>query len=137
MEEEIHQSWWKRNWKWALPSGGCLTILIIIAVIVIMGINSLSKNTSILPFIKVVTELQSNTEVAEALGKPIDIRDETYDPEISPDHLDIEMQLDGQKADGTLIVKADKIDGKWVYTVFTITVEGTDQVIDLTKKLND
>ena len=137
MEEEIRQSWWKRNWKWALPSGGCLTILIIIAVIIITSIRTLSKSTSIMEFINVVTELQSNVEVAEALGKPIEIRDETYDPEASPDHLDLEMQLEGQKADGTLVVKADKIDGKWVYTVFTITVKGTDQVLDLTKSLNN
>lgn len=137
MEEEIRQSWWKRNWKWALPSGGCLTILIIIAVIVITSIRTISKSSSIMAFINVVTELQSNAEVAEALGKPIEIRDETYDPEASPDHLDLEMKLEGQKADGTLVVKADKIDGKWVYTVFTITIKGTDQALDLTKSLND
>lgn len=137
MEEQIHQSWWKRNWKWALPSGGCLTIIIIIAIIVITGINSLSKNTSIMAYINAITKIQANTEVAQALGKPIEIRDETYDPEASTDHLDVEMQLDGQKADGTLVLKADKIEGKWVYSVFTITVEGTGQVIDLTKSLND
>lgn len=137
MEEEIRQSWWKRNWKWALPSGGCLTILIIIAIIVITTFSSLSKSTSIIAYINVITELQSNTEVAQALGKPIEIQDETYDPELSVDHLDVEMQLDGQKADGTLIVKADKIDDKWVYTVCLIMVKGTDQVIDLKDALND
>ena len=137
MEEEIHQSWWKRNWKWALPSGGCLTILIIIAVIVGVTFNSLSKSTSIIAYINVVTELQKNTEVAQALGKPIEIRDETYDPESFVDQLDIEMQLDGQKANGTLIAKASKVDGEWVYSVCTITVEGTNQVIDLKDGLND
>jgi hypothetical protein len=137
MEEEIHQSWWKRNWKWALPSGGCLTILIIIAVIAGITFNSFAKSTSIIAYINVITELQASTEVAQALGKPIEIRDETYDPELSSDHLDLKMQLDGQKADGTLIVKADKVDGKWVYTAFLVLVEGTDQVIDLTKTLND
>ncbi|WP_299766910.1 cytochrome c oxidase assembly factor Coa1 family protein [uncultured Dokdonia sp.] len=137
MEEEIRQSWWKRNWKWALPSGGCLTILIIIAIIIGVTFNSLAKSTSIVAYINVVTELQGNTEVAQALGKPIEILEEGYDPEVSKDHLDVQMQLDGQKADGTLIVKADKIDGKWVYSMCTITVEGTNQVIDIKDALND
>jgi len=26
------QGWWKRNWSWAVPVGGCLTVLIIIGV---------------------------------------------------------------------------------------------------------
>mgnify|MGYP001823520832 FL=1 len=26
------KSWWNRNWTWALPVGGCLTVLIIIGV---------------------------------------------------------------------------------------------------------
>lgn len=134
MEEEIRQNWWKRNWKWALPSGGCLTILIIIAVIVGVTFSSLSKSTSIIAFMNVITEIQTNTDVAQALGKPIEIREETYNPEKNPDQLDIEMQLDGQKADGTLVVKAAKIDGEWIYSSCIITVKGTDQVIDLTKK---
>lgn len=137
MEEEIKQSWWKRNWKWALPSGGCLTILIIIAIIIGVTFNSLAKSTSIVAYINVVTELQANAEVAQALGKPIEILEEGYDPEVSKDHLDVQMQLDGQKADGTLIVKADKIDGKWVYSMCIITVEGTNQVIDIKDALND
>ena len=137
MEEEIKQSWWKRNWKWALPSGGCLTILIIIAIVIGVTFNSLTKSTSIIAYINVVTELQANKEVAEALGKPIEIRDEGYDPEFSKDRLDIQMELDGQKADGTLIAKADKIDGEWVYSMCMITVEGTDQVIDMKDALND
>ena len=137
MEEQIKQSWWKRNWKWALPSGGCLTIIIIIAVFIGVAFNSVSKKTSIVAYIKVVAELQSNTEVAQALGKPIEILEEGYDPELSKDHLDAQLVLDGQKADGTLIVKADKIDGKWVYSTCIITVEGTNQVIDIKDALND
>lgn len=137
METEIKQSWWKRNWKWALPSGGCLTIIIVIAVFVGIAFNTVAEKTSIVAYINVVRKLQSNTEIAEALGKPIEIRDEGYDPELSKDHLDIQMELDGQKADGTLIAKAEKIDGKWVYSMCIITVEGTNQVIDLKDALND
>ncbi|WP_299674463.1 cytochrome c oxidase assembly factor Coa1 family protein [uncultured Dokdonia sp.] len=137
MEEEIRQSWWKRNWKWALPSGGCLTILIVIAIFIGVAFNKVSKRTSIVAYINIVTKLQTNKEVAQALGKPIEILEEGYDPESSKDHLDIQMQLDGQKADGTLIAKAEKIDGEWVYSMCIITIEGTNQVIDIKDSLND
>ena len=69
MEEEIKQSWWKRNWKWALPSGGCLTFLIVIVIFIGIAFNKVSKRTSIVAYIHIVTELQTNEEVAEVVSK--------------------------------------------------------------------
>ncbi|MEP0263124.1 cytochrome c oxidase assembly factor Coa1 family protein [Dokdonia sp.] len=140
MEQEIQQSWWKRNWKWALPTGGCLTILIVVFSIIGFGaykvFNELSNDTSALAFVKVVMEVQKNKEVANALGKPIDIRDGDFDPEMA-DLLDLEMQLEGKKSDGILTVKAVRIDDTWVYSVFTVTVEDTGEVIDLIRTVNN
>lgn len=134
MEEEIQQSWWKRNWKWALPTGGCLTILIVVFSIIGVGaykvFNEISNDTSALAFVKVVMEVQKNKDVANALGKPIDIRDGDFNPEIA-DRLELDMHLDGQKSDGTLTVQADRVNDTWVYSVFTVTVEDTGEVIDL------
>lgn len=140
MEQEVQQSWWKRNWKWALPTGGCLTIIIVVFSFIGFGAykvyNELSNETPALAFIKVVLEVQESDEVAEALGKPIDIRDGDFDPE-SSDILDLEMHLDGKKADGTLTVKANRVNDSWVYTVFTVTVDDTGEVIDLIDTVND
>ena len=81
-------------------------------------------------------EVQKNKDVANALGKPIDIRDGDFDPEAA-NSLDIEMHLDGKKSDGTLVAKAERINDAWVYSVFTVTVEDTGEVIDLIETVND
>ncbi len=140
MEQELKQNWWKRNWKWALPTGGCLTIIIVVFSFIGFGaykaFDAFSNDTSALAFVKVVLEVQKSKEVAQALGKPIDIKDGDFDPEAA-DILDLEMHLDGKRADGILTVKADRINDKWVYSVFTVTVDDTGEVIDLIETVTE
>ena len=57
MEEFQEQTWWQRNWKWAVPSGGCLLIVICIVSFVGYGVykavDTISENTGIFAFVKV------------------------------------------------------------------------------------
>ena len=134
-------SWWKRNWKWALPSGGCLTI-VIIGVIVIASAayklgNKLSNETSVFAFIEVIRTVQGNADVGAALGKPIEITANDYDPEVKNGVMDLEIDLEGSKANGILRVNATKSDGTWSYSRFEVTVEETEHVIDLLPKITN
>ncbi|MBE15970.1 MAG: cytochrome c oxidase assembly factor Coa1 family protein [Dokdonia sp.] len=137
--EGDHRNWWQRNWKWALPTGGCLTIIIIFVAMVAYGVykvtDKFSNNSSIFAFAKVIKTVQENEEVGEVLGKPIEIRAEGYDPMGSPEEMNLEIDLDGTAADGTLKVIARKIDEQWVYELITVTVDDSQQVIDLTDQI--
>lgn len=143
MNNEIIEqpSWWKRNWKWALPTGGCLTIILVMVAFIGYGVykvsDAFSNGTSIFAFAKVVKTVQEHPQVIETLGKPIDIETDNYDPMIENDALDIEMILDGSKSDGVLKVKAHKVNEEWVYEIFTVTLDDTQEVLDLRDQITD
>lgn len=143
MEDQIHQSWWQRNWKWALPTGGCLTILIVIFSFVGYGVyqfaDKLTDETSLLAFIDVIQEVQKSPEVKEALGTPLrfdGLQEENYDPK-DRNHLDLDFKIQGRKQDGRLRVIAYKIENRWHYTTFTVIPEKTGKIIDLKEQANE
>lgn len=140
-ELQEQKSWWKRNWKWVVPTGGCLTIIIVIACFVGYGVykvtSELSENTSVFTFVKVITEVQKNEEIADALGKPVRIEDDDYDPTLAENHLELALDLEGSKASGTLEVIADRTEEGWEYSKFEVTVDDTGQLIDLLDTIND
>jgi len=143
MEEHIQQNWWKRNWKWALPTGGCLTIIIAFIAFVSYGVyqftDKLSEETSVFAFIGIIQKVQKSPEVREALGTPIrfeGLEEESYDPEDSS-RLDLDFEIQGAKSDGQLRVMAHKTANGWDYSTFTITVEETGEIIDLKDQANE
>lgn len=138
--EEVKKNWWNRNWKWALPTGGCLTLIICFIIFAFYVGSKVFKNTSLLAFIEVVQEVQKSPELEEALGKPIkmdDLENSDYEPEESQDHFELSFELEGSKADGLLEVIADKEGDSWKYSKFIVTVEDTGEVIDLIESVND
>jgi hypothetical protein len=143
MEEQIQQSWWKRNWKWVVPTGGCLTIIIIVIAFLSYGVyqftDKLSEETSVFAFIGIIQKVQKSVEVREALGSPIrfdGLQDEGYDPEDS-NKLNLNFEIQGAQSDGQLRVIADKTEDGWSYTTFTVTVEETGEIIDLKDPANE
>lgn len=143
MNNEIEEqpSWWKRNWKWALPTGGCLTLMIIffsvIGYFVYKVSDAFSEGTSLFAFAKVVKTVQEDPVLIEVLGKPIDLQTDSYDPISNPGVMDFEMVLDGFKSDGVLKVSARQIDGEWVFDKFTVTLDDTQEVLDLRDQITD
>lgn len=134
-------SWWKRNWKWALPSGGCLTVIIIVFSFIVYNIytfgNELSTKTNVFAFAKVVMEVQSNQEVIKALGTPIEIEDGDYDPELNNGIMILDLELKGSKSNGTVDAKATKTENGWEFEIFTVTLDETGEIIDLADKINN
>ena len=144
MEDQIHQSWWKRNWKWALPTGGCLTIIIVVISVISYGVykatDFFSENSSLFAFVGVIQEVQQNEEVQTAIGTPIrfdDMEDDTYDPTRDQNKLDLDFEIQGQNSDATVRVIANKTEDGWHYTTFTVTVEDTGKIIDLKDQANE
>ena len=139
-----YPSWWKRNWKWALPTGGCLIIVIVAASFLGYGVykvaDKLSEETSVFAFIDVIQNVQKSPEINEALGKPIrfdGMEESDYDPEENRNHLELEFDIQGTKSNGVLKVIADKTPEGWTYETFTVTVEETGEIINITEKANE
>lgn len=136
-------SWWKRNWKWVLPTGGCLTLIIIFFSFIAYGVyqvtDKLTEETSFFAFFDVIQEVQKSSEVKEALGTPLKfdgLQEENYDPKDN-DRLDLDFTIQGAQYDGQLRVIADKTGDGWQYSTFTVTVAETGEVIDLKEQANE
>ena len=134
-------NWWKRNWKWALPTGGCLTIIIVFISVIGYGVykvsDAFSEGTSLFAFAKVVKTVQEDPMLIEILGKPIELKTDSYDPMSKPGVMDFEMILDGIKSDGVLRVSARKVNEEWVFDEFTVTFDDTQEVLDLRDQISE
>lgn len=72
-EHSDHRNWFDRNWKWAVPAGGCLIILIIgiiFLVGMVGGITSIFKDSA--PYQEAIRLAEENPEVQSAMGSPLE-----------------------------------------------------------------
>jgi len=136
MEENIEQkNWFGRNWKWAVPSIGCLTI--IIAFVLLFG-AMVSKVTGMfqdsVPYSVAMESMQQNTQVIEQIGEPIEpngMFQGNINYENNNGTADLKIPVKGPKGEATLLVIAEKNDDVWTYQTMKVSFEDTDETIDL------
>ena len=136
MEENIpHQNWFNRNWKWAVPTGGCLLIIILFIVFagsMILGVSSLFTGSE--PYKEALLSAQSNEVLIKALGEPIEedgIAKGNVNYTNGEGHLKLEIPLKGPKGKALLFVVADKYDADWEYKVMELEISETGELIPL------
>ncbi len=136
MDETIqHKNWFSRNWKWAVPTGGCL--LIIIAAVVFagslfMGISSIFKEST--PYKEAITLLKENQEAKEALGSPIEVSGMTkggINITNNEGNANFDIPVEGSKNSGILHVVAQKTSGEWRYQILEVSIQDPEQIIKL------
>ena len=142
MEEDIpRQSWFKRNWKWVVPTGGCLLIIILFitfAGTLIWGVTSLMSDSQ--AYEDAMTEATSNTQVIEILGEPIETDGMAggsinYSGGFGEAQLSIPIK--GPNAAATIYVSGEGVEGNWKYDRMEVFIKDSDQVIDLLQGNNE
>lgn len=136
MEETIHkQSWWKRNWKWALPTGGCLTIIVLIVAFagtLFFGITSLMEDSD--AYKKVLSNASINQELIAIIGEPI-TQEGIIGGSINNSNgfktSELTIPLKGPKGVATVRVEGSGVGDNWSYTRMDAYIEGSDVIIDL------
>jgi len=131
-------SWWKRNWKWAMPVGGCLTVIIITIVLFVGGIFALADQ------IKTSTgsdqallDAQQNPEIIAILGEPIESNGfGQFNVSINNGvkTSNSSTPIKGPKGEGVIQISSREENGETVYDLYIFTAEGSDDVIDLTPR---
>ena len=71
MENELipQPSWWKRNWKWVVPLGGCLTAIVLVVVLIsslYFGVTNLMEGSE--PYEYAFELINEDEELLELLG---------------------------------------------------------------------
>jgi hypothetical protein len=135
MEVVQQQSWFKRNWKWFVPTVGCgtLIILFIFGVVgLVFGVTNFISNST--PAEYAIERASQNQVVVEALGTPIEqtgmvsgslsFGDDTGD-------ADLKIPIEGPKGKGRIYVVGTKTGDDWTYSELYVWIEGSSDTVDL------
>ena len=127
--------WWSRNWKWFVPTGCCLTPLLlggaVVAFLVVVIFGAL-KQTDV--YKMAVARAKADPRVISALGAPIDegwyLSGKTNVDGGSGD-ADLSIPISGPKGKGTIYATATKSAGEWNYSKLVVKIDSTGETIDL------
>lgn len=133
--------WWKRNWKWAVPVGGCLTIIILFIAIIGFGaigiINSVKENTN---HDEVIARVQTEKEVTDILGEPIETNGiGSYNISISNGNRSAKavVPIKGPNGKGEIYVTTTGPKENPVYEQLEVYIFDEDRIIQLLDKAPD
>ena len=129
-----YPSWWKRNWKWAVPLGGCLGLLVVFILFIgsiFYGVTAVLEESQ--PYEYALETINQDKGITSALGSPI-VKDGmiqgSYNNSNGHKTADMKIPISGPKGSGTLFVKATRNDGDWTYNVIRVEIKD-DESIDL------
>lgn len=134
--EEPQKNWWQRNWKWALPAGGCLTVVVLIVIFVftlVKGVSNMFKESA--PYQTAMAKAKESSWVTDRLGEPIEVSGATQgnvNYSTSSSEADLRIPIKGPKNDGFLMVWGKKTgDDDWTYKYIKFELSETGEVYDL------
>ncbi len=136
MEENIKQKgWFSRNWKWAVPTGGCLIIIILLIVFagsLFLGLTSIIKESS--PYQEALSSTTTNELVIDRLGEPI-VTDGMISGKINysgdSGQANLEIPIKGPKGKATIHVIGFKENDQWSYQTLKVYIENSNEEVDL------
>jgi len=139
MEVHKKKSWIGRNWPWVIPVGGCLTVILLFVFgvgAIFFGVTKALKNNT--PYVYTVELAKSDRQVIAALGEDVDANgmpNGTVSLNEDNGNADFVIPLKGAKGKGSLVVKAEKIDGEWVYEILYVLIKDSQEQINLLDKI--
>jgi hypothetical protein len=126
------KSWWNRNWSWALPVGGCLTVLIIIGVAigsVFFSVTSMLDDS--VPLEYALKKINDDPGIVEQMGFPIEkngmIQGE-FNWVNGEKIADMKVPIKGPADSGTLFIKASERDDTWTYHEIRVVVKENEEL---------
>lgn len=132
-----YPSWWKRNWKWAVPVGGCLGFLVVLILFIgsiFYGVTAALEESQ--PYEYALKTINQDEEIISALGLPIEkdgMIQGSYNNTNGSKTADMKIPISGPNGSGTLFVKATGKDDNWVYHEIRVEIKD-DETIDLLKE---
>ena len=137
--EHDNRNWFQKNWKWAIPSLGCLSV--IVAFIMLFGamvgkVTDMFKDS--VPYSVGMETLQKNELVINKLGEPIE-PDGMFQGNINyEDDLgtaDLKIPVKGPKGEASLMIIAEKNGENWTYQTMEVSFKDSNEKINLLESL--
>src|SRR3954469_14909092 len=127
--------WWSRNWKWFVPTGCCLTPLVVFgcfAAFIILVVFAAMKQSD--AYKMAVARAKSDARVTAALGTPVEegwYLSGNTNVNGGSGNADISIPISGPKGKGTIYAVATKSAGEWTYSKLVVKIDSTGETIDL------
>ncbi|MFS4492449.1 cytochrome c oxidase assembly factor Coa1 family protein [Maribacter sp. 2308TA10-17] len=127
-----YPSWWKRNWKWVVPVGGCLSLIVLFIVFlgsVFYGVTSALEESQ--PYEYALEKINQDPEIASVLGTPIEkdgMIQGNYKYSNGKKSADMKIPISGPNGSGTLFVEATGEDDNWTYNVIRVEIKDNESI---------
>ncbi|AOW20923.1 cytochrome c oxidase assembly factor Coa1 family protein [Urechidicola croceus] len=135
------KSWFNRNWKWFVPVSGCLLIIILFIFGIgaaIFGISKVLTNSE--PYEYAIEQANKNQHLIDQIGEPIEsngMMNGNISLKNKQGNANFTIPIKGSKGKGTLHVIAEKFDGDWVYEDLYVTINQTNDKVNLLDKSSE
>jgi Cytochrome oxidase complex assembly protein 1 len=139
MDQPSQGNWWSRNWKWVVPVGCLVPIVLgsgVVFLVVSLVFGAIKSSDA---YTQAVARARANDEVKAVLGEPIQTGyfvSGNISVDGSSGNADFSIPLSGPKGSATLYVTAKKAAGRWEFTTLEVAPKGSDTRIDLQQRVS-
>jgi hypothetical protein len=134
MTQQMQRSWWNRHWKWVVPSGVVVSVLVcggFVAGIFALVFGVIKSST---PYTESLAAVRANHRVQQELGLPVEpgyLVTGNLNTSGATGHADLSYEVSGPNGSGTVDLAADKAAGEWEFTTLRLTLKKNGEWIDL------
>jgi hypothetical protein len=133
-------TWFSRNWKWLLPVGILLSLLLFASFIggILLVVESSFQHSD--SYVQALVLARADPQVVEKIGQPLKagwMASGSINVAGPSGDADISIPISGPKGKGTLHVVAKKSAGQWRFETLQVEVTGAAERIDLLRPKDD
>jgi hypothetical protein len=134
MHQPQDTNWWRRNWKWCVPVG-CLVAVVLFAgfiASIMYFVFAMMKSSD--AYIDAVARARAHSSVQESIGMPIEeglFIAGNINVSGPSGNASLSIPLSGPKGEGTIFVEAQKSAGRWTFSTLVVEIKETGQRIDI------
>lgn len=126
--------WFARNWKWLLPAGILLLLLLFATFVggILFIVESSFRHSDC--YVQALARARADPRVVEKIGQPIEAgwtASGNINVSGASGDADISIPIRGPKGKGTLYLVAKKSAGQWEFQTLQVEVAGESERIDL------
>jgi hypothetical protein len=134
MDQPPTRTWWTRNWKWVVPIGCLIPLLVCggLSTLLYFVIVGSIKSSDV--YRESLVKAKASEEVKKALGEPIEAGfwvGGNIEVSNGSGNADLAIPISGPRGSATLHVVATKVDGRWQYSTMEVTPKDAGARIDL------
>jgi hypothetical protein len=131
MDQQSQPGWWRRNWKWAVPVGCLLPVVVcggFFALIFTAVFGAIKSSDA---YTEALARAKASPEVQAALGTPIEpgfFVSGSIKINNNTGNADLSIPVSGPKGSATIRAVATRAGGPWQYSVLEVLPDGGGRI---------